>query len=61
MRYVSSIAVTRGTVATYQNRVMGFHDYGVDAVTSYVESNDVKASALQWRDSISQALSGIAK
>lgn len=50
-----------GTVATYQNRILGFHDYGVDAVTDYVESNAIEASALQWRDSILQTLRGIAE
>lgn len=50
-----------GTVATYQNRIMGFHDYGVDAVTNYVESNAIEASALQWRDAIFDELDGVTK
>lgn len=47
---------TGGTVATYQNRILGFHDYGVEAVTNYVEARGVEETALQWRDAIMQAL-----
>ncbi len=41
-----------GTVATLQNRILGFHDYGVEAVTDYVDTGGIERSALQWRDAI---------
>ena len=45
-----------GTVATLQNRILGFHDYGVEAVTDYVDTGGIERSALQWRDAILEEL-----
>lgn len=45
-----------GTVATFQNRILGFHKYGVKAVTDYVGAGGVESSALQWRNAIMERL-----
>ncbi len=45
-----------GTVATLQNRILGFHDYGVEAVTDYVDTGGIERSALRWRDAIMEEL-----
>ena len=45
-----------GTVATIQNRILGFHDYGVEAVTNWVNTGGIERSALQWRDAIMEEL-----
>jgi len=50
-----------GTVVTYQNRILGFHDYGVSAVTDYVESKGIEETALHWRDAILDELDGVTK
>ena len=50
-----------GTVATLRNRILGFHDYGVEAVTDYVEAICIEETALHWRDVIMQELDGAAE